>query len=181
MRSDITHPVYKSHICVINLINFDWKNFVFVLHDKYKSLITRITHFSHACCILAYTFRQTVVFFCFLCLLIMLYEVVPFIDPSNNDNEETGEPVNEVKSILGSEFEDYIGSFSSINTLIEIELGTRFYSMEIAAHFIEQYALQNNFAIFKHKSEKFPDNTYRKRVFKCDMGGRYVRLTRLIL
>src|SRR4051812_23453434 len=120
--------------------------------------------------------------FFFLCLLIMFYEVAPFIDPSNNDDEEAGEPVNEVKSILGSEFEDYIGSFSSINTLIEIELGTRFYSMEIAAHFIEQYALQNNFAIFKHKSENFPDNTYRKRVFKCDMGGRYVeRLTRLTL
>ena len=101
------------------------------------------------------------------------------MEPSNdNDNEE--ESVGSViKSILGSEFEGYNGSFPLINTPIEIELGTRFYSMEIAVHFIEQYALQNNFAIFKHKSEKFLDGTDRKRVFKCDMGGRYIeRLTK---
>src|SRR6266496_1049780 len=120
-----------------------------------------------------------VMFFCFLCLLTMFYEVAPFMEPSNdNDNEE--ESVGSViKSILGSEFEGYNGSFPLINTPIEIELGTRFYSMEIAVHFIEQYALQNNFAIFKHKSEKFLDGTDRKRVFKCDMGGRYIeRLTK---
>ena len=62
-----------------------------------------------------------------------------------------------MKKIKSSEFEDYIGSFLSINILIEIELGTRFYSMEIAVHFIEQYAFQNNFAVFKHKSNKFLD------------------------
>src|SRR5215213_9596248 len=109
----------------------------------------------------------------------MFYEVAPFIEPSNNDNNDEESVNSVVKSILGSEFENYIGNLPSINTLIEIELETRFYSMEIAVHFIEQYALQNNFAIFKHKSEKFPNGTYRKRVFKCDMGGRYVeRLTK---
>ena len=99
--------------------------------------------------------------------------------PSNNTNEEEESVDDVVGNILGSEFEGYIGSFPSINTPIEIEVGTRFYSMEIAVHFIEQYAFQNNFAIFKHKSEKFSDNTYRKRIFKCDMRGRYTeRLTR---
>src|SRR2546429_9409035 len=87
-----------------------------------------------------------------------------------------------VKSILSSEFKDYNSNFLFINTLIEIELETKFYFMEIAVHFIKQYALQNNFAIFKHKSDKFSDNTYRKRVFKCNMGKRYIeRLIRLIL
>ncbi|CAG8695006.1 14119_t:CDS:2, partial [Funneliformis caledonium] len=68
----------------------------------------------------------------------------------------------------------YNGVFLPINTLIKIELETKFHSMEIAVHFIEQYTLQNNFAIFKHKTEKFSDGTCRKRVFKCNLGERYV-------
>jgi hypothetical protein len=44
----------------------------------------------------------------------MIYEVAPTIESSNNDNEneeEKEESVdNVVKSILGSEFEGYIGS-----------------------------------------------------------------------
>src|SRR6266480_4660053 len=92
----------------------------------------------------------------------------------NNDNNNGGELVNEdstsfAGNIVGSEFANCV-SLPLINTPIEIEVGTRFYSMSIAVHFVEQYAFQNNFAIFKHKSEKFSDNTYRKRVFKCDMG-----------
>ena len=52
--------------------------------------------------------------------------------------------------------------------------------MPIAIHFIEQYAIQKNFAVFKHKSEKFLDGTCRKKVFKCDLGGRYTqKLSRL--
>ncbi|RGB43900.1 hypothetical protein C1646_660979 [Rhizophagus diaphanus] len=121
-------------------------------------------------------------FLCFLCLLVMIYEVVPFMKSSNiNDNEEESAD-DMAKSILGSEFKGYVGSLPSINFLIEIELGTKFYSMEIATHFIEQYAFQNNFTTFKHKSEKFPDSTYRKRVFKCNMEGRYTkRLAKLTL
>ncbi|CAB4485278.1 unnamed protein product [Rhizophagus irregularis] len=100
----------------------------------------------------------------------MLYEVSPFTEPTNHD-DNSEEYV--VKSVLGAKLKDYVGGFLLINTLIEIENGTRFHSMEIAVHFIEQYALQNNFAVFKHKSEKFPDGTCKKRVFKCDLGGRY--------
>lgn len=49
-------------------------------------------------------------------------------------------------------------------------------------HFLEQYVLQNNFAVFKHKSEKFPDGTCKKKVFKCDLEGRYTeKLLRLTL
>jgi hypothetical protein len=109
----------------------------------------------------------------------MVYDVVPSIEPSNND--DNGEELVH-NDILGSEFEDKIGNFPPINTQIKIESGTKFCSIEIAVHFIEQYARQNNFAIFKHKSEKFMDGTDRKRVFKCDMGGKYVeRLARLTL
>ncbi|PKK74430.1 hypothetical protein RhiirC2_708887 [Rhizophagus irregularis] len=90
-------------------------------------------------------------------------------DDNNNENE-----VHVAKSILGSEFENYTGSFPLINTHIEIETGTKFHSMEIAVHFVEQYALQNNFAVFKHKSEKFSDGSDRKRVFKCELGGKYI-------
>ncbi|CAG8544943.1 4185_t:CDS:2 [Funneliformis caledonium] len=54
--------------------------------------------------------------------------------------------------------------------------------MEITVYFIEQYTLQNNFAIFKHKIEKFSNGTCRKRVFKCDLRERYVeKYSRLIL
>jgi hypothetical protein len=109
----------------------------------------------------------------------MSYEVAPSIGSTNNDNNDKNYVVG---SVLGSEFGDYVGSFLLINTPIEIEVGTRFYSMEIAVHFIEQYAFQNNFAVFKHKNEKFPDGTCRKRVFKCDLGGRYIeKLSKPIL
>src|SRR5437762_4919157 len=84
----------------------------------------------------------------------MSCEVESVIEYDSNDEEL----VNDVaKGILGSEFRDYVGSFPLINTSIEIGVGTKFHSMEIAVHFIEQYALQNNFALFKHKSEKFAD------------------------
>ncbi len=109
----------------------------------------------------------------------MFCDATPFIEPTNNNNDEE-EYV--FRDVLGSKFEGYNGVFPLINTLIEIELGTKFHSMEIAVHFIEQYALQNNFAVFKHKTEKFSDGTCRKRVFKCDLGGRYVeKHSRLIL
>jgi hypothetical protein len=75
-------------------------------------------------------------------------------------------------NIVGSEFANCV-SLPLIYTPIEIEVGTRFYSMSIAVHFVEQYALQKNFAIFKHKNETFSDGTCRKRVLKCDLGGRY--------
>ncbi|UZO28618.1 uncharacterized protein OCT59_022135 [Rhizophagus irregularis] len=68
----------------------------------------------------------------------MLYEVSPFTEPTNHD-DNSEEYV--VKSVLGAELKDYVGGFPLINTLIEIENGTRFHSMEIAVHFIEQYAL----------------------------------------
>ena len=45
--------------------------------------------------------------------------------------------------------------------------------MSIAVHFIEQYARQKKFAVIKYKTETFQDDTCRKRVFKCDLGGRY--------
>src|SRR5207244_12714209 len=63
----------------------------------------------------------------------------------------------------------------SVNIPIELEVGTRFYSMSIAIHFIEQYTIQKNFAVFKHKSEKFLDGTCRKKVFKYDLGGKYTQ------
>jgi hypothetical protein len=104
-------------------------------------------------------------------ILIMFYEAAPVIEPTNNDNEEEEFIVEDV---LGSDFENYTSNFPLINTPIKIEVGTKFHSMEIAVHFMEQYAFQNNFAIFKHKNEKFSDGTNRKRVFKCDLGGRYI-------
>ena len=97
----------------------------------------------------------------------MSCEVESVIDSPNNDSssdsndEELDNDVTE--NILGFEFRDCVGGFPLINTSIEIEVGTKFHSMEIAVHFIEQYALQNNFAIFKHKIEKFIDGTCRKK------------------
>ncbi|RHZ75072.1 hypothetical protein Glove_217g134 [Diversispora epigaea] len=88
---------------------------------------------------------------------------------SNKENEE-----NELfENILGFEFKNYEGVLPLINTPIELIQGTQFISMPIAVHFIEQYACQKKFAIIKYKNETFQDGTCRKRVFKCDMGGRY--------
>ncbi|CAG8626698.1 2030_t:CDS:2, partial [Funneliformis caledonium] len=63
--------------------------------------------------------------------------------PTNNNNNEE-EYV--FRDVLGSKFEGYNSVFSPINTSIEIELGTKFHSMEIT-----------------------------KKVFKCDLEGRYVK------
>ncbi|CAB4384381.1 unnamed protein product [Rhizophagus irregularis] len=85
----------------------------------------------------------------------MLYEVSPFTEPTNHD-DNSEEYV--VKSVLGAELKDYVGGFPLINTLIEIENGTSI------------------------KVKNFPDGTCRKRVFKCDLGGRYTeKLLRLTL
>ncbi|CAB5195622.1 unnamed protein product [Rhizophagus irregularis] len=109
----------------------------------------------------------------------MISEVIPPVESSNHNNHDNNED-NEsttpfAENILGSNFKDCVGSLPLINTLIKLEVGTSFYSMTIAVHYIEQFALQNNFAIFKHKSEKFLDGTCRKKVLKCDLGGRYTQ------
>ena len=101
-------------------------------------------------------------------------EVVLPVEPNNNNNSEelTEGNAGFVENVLGFEFSNCV-HLPLITTPIEFEVGTRFYSMLIAVHFIEQYAFQKNFAIYKHKNETFPDGTCRKRVFKCDLGGRY--------
>ncbi|RHZ82368.1 hypothetical protein Glove_109g371 [Diversispora epigaea] len=86
---------------------------------------------------------------------------------SDKENEAS------LENILGAEFENYEDVLPLINTPIEIIEGTQFISMSIAVHFIEQYARQKKFAIIKYKNETFQDGTCRKRVFKCDLGGRY--------
>ena len=105
----------------------------------------------------------------------MTSEVILPNEPANNENHDNNEGNEDIilfaENILGSEFKDCVGSLPHINTPIELEVGTRFYSMPIAIYFIEQYAIQNNFAIFKHKSEKFLDGTCRKKVLKYDLGG----------
>ncbi|RHZ70110.1 hypothetical protein Glove_275g98 [Diversispora epigaea] len=88
---------------------------------------------------------------------------------SNKENEE-----NELlENILGFEFKNYKGVLPLINTPMELIQGTQFISMPIAVHFIEQYTCQKKFSIIKYKNETFQDGICRKRVFKCDMGGRY--------
>ena len=64
----------------------------------------------------------------------MFCDAAPFIEPTNNNNDEE-EYV--FRDVLGSKFEGYNGVFPLINTPIEIELGTKFHSMEIAVHFIK--------------------------------------------
>ncbi|UZN98782.1 uncharacterized protein OCT59_000068 [Rhizophagus irregularis] len=109
----------------------------------------------------------------------MISEVIPPIESSNYDNHDNNED-NEsttlfAENILGFNFKDCVRSLPLINTPIKLEVGTSFYSMTIAIHYIEQFTLQNNFAIFKHKSEKFLDGTCRKKVLKCNLGGRYTQ------
>ena len=74
------------------------------------------------------------------------------IEPSDNDNYNNNEGTTLfVENILGSEFKDCVSSLPLVKTPIEIEVGTRFYSMPIAVHFIEQYALQNSFAVLPNE------------------------------
>ncbi|PKK56467.1 hypothetical protein RhiirC2_799940 [Rhizophagus irregularis] len=98
----------------------------------------------------------------------MISEVIPPVELSNHDNHDNNEDNKSTtpfaENIYSSNFKDCIGNLPLINTLIKLEVGTSFYSMTIAVHYIEQFALQNNFAVFKHKSEKFLDGTCRKKL-----------------
>jgi len=100
----------------------------------------------------------------------MSSEIVPYIN--NNNKEELKDSISFAKNIIGFEFIN-CNNLSLINTSIEIEVEIRFYSMSITVYFIKQYALQKNFAVYKHKYETFLDSTYKKRVFKYDLEERY--------
>ena len=75
--------------------------------------------------------------------------------------------------LIGTEFIDYNGQLPNIEAEINLEVGVSFPTLEIADHYIIQYAKQQHFAIFKAKLETYNDKTFRKRVFKCDLGGHY--------
>ncbi|CAG8801252.1 30922_t:CDS:2 [Gigaspora margarita] len=77
------------------------------------------------------------------------------------------------EELVCSEFKDYTGNLPLITTPIVIEVGTQFISMLVAVHYVEQYAFQNHFSVYKYKCEIFADSTCRKRVLKCDIRGRY--------
>jgi len=97
-------------------------------------------------------------------------EVILYVN--NNNEEELEDSIPFAENIIGFEFIN-CSSLPLINIPIEIEVGTRFYSISIAVHFVKQYALQKNFAVYKHKYKIFLNDTCKKRVFKCDLGGRY--------
>ncbi|CAG8515343.1 14870_t:CDS:2 [Funneliformis caledonium] len=65
----------------------------------------------------------------------MFCDAAPFIELTNNNNDEE-EYI--FRDVLGSKFEGYNGIFLPINTLIEIELRTKFYSMEIVMVLVEK-------------------------------------------
>ncbi|CAG8720352.1 22541_t:CDS:2, partial [Dentiscutata erythropus] len=97
-----------------------------------------------------------------------------FFESSNNtlvstytDNDKELVSINNTQfdeNVLGSEFKNYTSSLSLITTSIKIEVGTQFISMPVAIHYIEQYAFQNHFSVYKHKCETFTNSICRKRV-----------------
>ena len=58
------------------------------------------------------------------------------------------------------EFLEYNGQLPNIDSKINLEVGTSFPSLKIAEHYIEQYAKQQYFAIFKAKLEIHDDKTF---------------------
>ncbi|CAG8756455.1 17733_t:CDS:1, partial [Funneliformis caledonium] len=61
--------------------------------------------------------------------------------------------VNTHNNVLGIELLEYNGQLSIINTPINLEVRVSFLSPKIADYYIEQYALQQHFVIFKAKFE----------------------------
>ncbi len=53
-----------------------------------------------------------------------------------------------------------------INTPINLEVRVSFLSPKIADHYIEQYALQRHFTIFKVKFKVYSDKTFQKTSFQ---------------
>ncbi|CAG8602460.1 5264_t:CDS:2 [Funneliformis caledonium] len=91
------------------------------------------------------------------------------VDKNYNENECI--LVNTHNNVLGIELLEYNGQLPIINTPINLEVGVSFLSPKIADHYIEQYAMQQYFIIFKAKFEVHSDKTFRKRVFKCNVEG----------
>ena len=68
--------------------------------------------------------------------------------------------VNTHNNVLGIELLEYNGQLPIINTPINLEVEVSFLSPKIADHYIEQYALQQHFVIFKAKFEVHSDKTF---------------------
>ncbi|CAG8769536.1 8757_t:CDS:1, partial [Funneliformis caledonium] len=68
--------------------------------------------------------------------------------------------VNTYNNVLGIELLEYNGQLPIINIPINLEVGVSFLLPKIANHYIEQYALQQHFVIFKAKFEVHSDKTF---------------------
>ncbi|CAG8796867.1 5879_t:CDS:1, partial [Racocetra persica] len=95
------------------------------------------------------------------------------VDVDKVDDELDNKIILTGKEILDTEFENYDKNLLLIDIPFEIKVGTQFLFMLVAVHFVEQYAYQKWFAVFKHKNEKFKDGIYRKKVLKYDLRGKY--------
>ncbi|GES96856.1 protein FAR1-related sequence 5-like [Rhizophagus clarus] len=88
------------------------------------------------------------------------------------------EPDRSTDIILGSELEN----FDSVTNPIELSIGLRFDTWEIAERYLKEYGRQNGFVVNRHRVEfvEFHDcqseNSVRiakKRTFACEYSGKY--------
>ncbi len=68
--------------------------------------------------------------------------------------------VNTHNNVLGIELLEYNGQLLIINIPINLEVGVSFPSLKIADYYIEQYALQRHFVVFKAKFKVYSDKTF---------------------
>src|SRR5215471_3087119 len=82
--------------------------------------------------------------------------------------------------VLGSELENLDpGEYPLLNTYsIELTVGSRFSSWEIAEYYLKEYGRQRGFSVNKYRVEFTPssdlaDKIPRKRTFVCEFAGKY--------
>src|SRR5579862_8226713 len=76
--------------------------------------------------------------------------------------------------ILGSELEGINSTkYPLINSSIELSVGTRFNSWEIAEYYLKEYGRQKGFVIKQYRVEYHKDHTVKRRTLTCENAGKY--------
>ncbi|CAG8791125.1 9558_t:CDS:10, partial [Cetraspora pellucida] len=94
------------------------------------------------------------------------------IENNNLDSEERENiPIG---PILGSELEGLDPThYPLITSSIELSVGTRFSSWEIAEYYLKEYGRQNGFATKRYRVELHKNRRVKKRTLACEKAGKY--------
>jgi hypothetical protein len=79
-----------------------------------------------------------------------------------------------IEPILGTELEGIeTTKYPLITSSIELSVGTRFNSWEIAEYYLKEHGRQNGFVIKRYRVEYNKNHTVKRRALTCKNAGKY--------